>query len=164
MVSMRHNCPHIRAERSSNFLCAAVPGYSLSSHGSLSSCPPVGSLQPLEMAPQTGQRSWHLSLLLPIMASYWTLQWYGTAVARPRSPCLCSTTTPSRLTSIPRGDSPYSGSPPAVPLRGADRSPYFFMLVLFSAVLFQVASNFRGVRTCLPGRVRHRVWPSQLIS
>ena len=114
----------------------------------------MGSLQPLGMAPQTGQRSWHLSLLLPIMASFGTLQWYGcilglscgmavshrpislgsTAVARPRSPCLCSTTTPSRLTSILRGDSPYLGSPP--------------LLVLFSAVLFQVAFNFRDVRTC----------------
>ena len=107
----------------------------------------MGSLQPLGMAPQTGQRSWHLSLLLPIMASYGTLQWYGcilelccgmavshrpitlgsTAVARPRSPCLCSTTTPSRLTSILR-NSPYLGSPPAVTLRGADRSPGRFQL------------------------------------
>ena len=58
----------IRAERSSNFLCAAVPGYSLSSHGSLSSCPTVGSLQPLGMAPQTGQRDYAVVWLYHVVS------------------------------------------------------------------------------------------------
>ena len=149
---------------SSNFSCAAVPGYCLSSHGSLSSCPTVGSLHPLGMAPQTGQRSWHLSLLLPIMASYGTVLWYGCITSSHYSWEHCGGPS-SKSVFVFYHDAfevdvnstrrlPLFRIAAGGPTSGADRSPYFFMLVLFSAVLFQVAFNFRDVRTCFPGRVR----------